>query len=173
MVVTSKSTRFASTAKSIAITSNEDFEMGLDLEPTFREMTQRRILRTYGGVIAPHSRAFLILVSFALLALGFVNVSVANSNAELAANETASSSGRSVAISISSWNLSVGENFALFVLAATVLFLAMQIMEVVRTTIYWLVTGLLAFVVLQFACPPGTCEQFGLVSLAIQISTSK
>ena len=120
-----------------------------------------------GVKVQQHSRAFLMLIAVIILALGIVNYTAASVNNAQAGNSTSTG----LADIVAGPQSEVGHIVVLLVLSTLVLYFAIAIASIVRTTLYWLLLALLCFFVLQFLCPASTCAAFSGWSIAIVGST--
>ena len=133
----------------------------IDLERTFRHMVARRVEREFGGVkTPPQTRAFLVLISFSVLGLGMVHFSTLDSVVSGRGDNTTDADDRATGFNI---HISFGVHNALvLVLALFLFFLAQQIAEVVRTTIYVVLVGMLTYIGVQVACSVRECDDSSL-----------
>ena len=123
---------------------HDDEVVALRILKTFRFMTLRRLKRRYGGTIQDRgSRAFVMLLAFILQALGWTSISYV----QVDGNSTDPEEHLTVEL-----NLSVIDNVGLLLLSFALVFVVLQVAEMVRNIIHWLVLGLVSFIVLQIGC---------------------
>lgn len=129
----------------------------LDYRLTFKLMTMRRLRRQMGGTIDNRSsRAFAVILAFACIAFGIVDIAFKTSTG---ANQTDSAEDSTLYLGFDFNNLKEWNQIFTFALAGLLLIITTWVAAVVRPVIFWVVMGLISYGILTLLEARGQCPK--------------